>query len=150
MEFLVGFDRSKRRWASRSTSATPTTGTGASSRSPEGPSRARNQRQAARRNERRLADGDGRRHGDRGHPIHAANRRRDVLYVRARGVRHGSAQVLARLARGEEVDASEYTFRTATQIETAATELDWLNKGVFVSVGGRQLGGVVYETYLVE
>lgn len=74
----------------------------------------------------------------------------DVLYVRARGVRHGSAQVLARLARGEEVDASEYTFRTATQIETAATELDWLNKGVFVSVGGRQLGGVVYETYLVE
>lgn len=74
----------------------------------------------------------------------------DVLYVQARGVRHGSAQVLARLARGEEVDASEYTFRTATQIETAATELDWLNKGVFVSVGGRQPGGVVYETYLVE
>lgn len=74
----------------------------------------------------------------------------DVLYVQARGVRHGSDQVLARLARGEEVDASEYTFRTATQIETAATELDWLNKGVFVSVGGRQLGGVVYETYLVE
>jgi hypothetical protein len=26
------------------------------------------------------------------------------------------------------VDASEYTFRTSTQIETAAPELDWLNK----------------------
>jgi hypothetical protein len=34
--------------------------------------------------------------------------------------------------------------------DTAAAELDWLNKGVFVSVGGRQPGGVVYETYLVQ
>jgi muconolactone delta-isomerase len=74
----------------------------------------------------------------------------DVLYVQARGVRHGSAEVLARLGRGEDVDASEYTFRTSTQIETAAPELDWLNKGVFVSVGGRQPGGVIYETYLVQ
>jgi muconolactone delta-isomerase len=74
----------------------------------------------------------------------------DVLYVQSRGVRHGSAEVLARLASGEDVDASEYTFRTATRIETAAAELDWLNKGVFVSVGGRQPSGVVYETYLVR
>jgi Protein of unknown function (DUF3237) len=73
----------------------------------------------------------------------------DLLYVQARGVRHGSAEVLARLARGEDVDASEYTFRTATRIETAAPELDWLNKGVFISVGGRQPGRVIYETYLV-
>jgi hypothetical protein len=73
----------------------------------------------------------------------------DLLYVRSRGVRHGSAEVLARLARGESVDASEYTFRTSTQIETASPELDWLNKGVFISVGGRRPGGVIYETYLV-
>lgn len=74
----------------------------------------------------------------------------DVLYVQSRGVRHGSADVLARLARSENVDPSEYTFRTSAQIETAAPELDWLNKGVFVSVGGRQAGGVAYEIYLVE
>jgi hypothetical protein len=73
----------------------------------------------------------------------------DLLYVQSRSVRHGPADVLARLGRGEEVDASEYTFRTSTQIETAAPALDWLNKGVFVSVGGRQAGGVIYETYLV-
>jgi muconolactone delta-isomerase len=75
--------------------------------------------------------------------------RGDLLYVRSRGVRHGSAVVLARLARGEDVDASEYTFRTSTQIETAAPDLDWLNKGIFIGVGGRQAGAVVYETYLV-
>lgn len=74
----------------------------------------------------------------------------DLLYVQSRGVRHGSAEVLARLGRGEDVDAGEYTFRTSTQIETAAPQLDWLNKGVFISVGGRQPTGVIYETYLVE
>ena len=72
-----------------------------------------------------------------------------LLYVQSRGVRHGSAEVLERLARDENVDASEYTFRTSTQIETAAPALDWLNKGVFISVGGRQPGAVIYETYLV-
>jgi hypothetical protein len=73
----------------------------------------------------------------------------DLLYVQSRGVRHGSAEVLGRLALGEQVDASEYTFRTSTQIEAAAPDLDWLNKGVFISVGGRQATGVIYETYLV-
>jgi hypothetical protein len=72
-----------------------------------------------------------------------------LLYVQSRGVRHGSPEVLARLRRGEDVDASEYTFRTSTRIETACRELDWLNKGVFIGVGGRLAGGVVYETYLV-
>jgi Protein of unknown function (DUF3237) len=75
--------------------------------------------------------------------------RGDLLYVRSRGVRHGSPEVLARLSRGDDVDASEYTFRTSTRIETAAPELDWLNKGIFIGVGGRQPGAVVYDTYLV-
>ncbi len=74
----------------------------------------------------------------------------ELLYVQSRGVRHGSAEVLARLGRGEDVDPSEYTFRASTQIETAAPRLDWLNKGIFISVGGRQATGVIYETYLVE
>ena len=64
-------------------------------------------------------------------------------------MRHGSPEVLDRLGRGEDVDASEYTFRTSTRIETAAPELDWLNKGVFISVGARRQAGVIYETYLV-
>jgi muconolactone delta-isomerase len=74
----------------------------------------------------------------------------ELLLVRSQSIRHGSAEVLARLARGEDVDPSEYTFRTSTRIETAADDLDWLNKGVFISVAGRQTSGVVYETYLVD
>jgi Protein of unknown function (DUF3237) len=74
----------------------------------------------------------------------------DLLYVRSRSVRHGSPEVLARLGRGEDVDPSEYTFRTATHIETAAPALDWLNKGVFIGVAARQATGVIYEIYLVS
>ena len=69
--------------------------------------------------------------------------------MQSRGVRLGSAEVLARLGRGDDVDASEYTFRTSTQIETASRDLDWLNKSVLISVGGRRQGGVIYETYLL-
>jgi hypothetical protein len=76
--------------------------------------------------------------------------RGDFLYVQSRGVRHGNAEVLARLGRSEDVDPSEYVFRTSTQIETAAADFDWLNKGVFISVGARKPDGVIYETYLVE
>ena len=72
-----------------------------------------------------------------------------LLYVQSRSVRHGSPEVLARLARGDEVDPSDYTFRASTQIETASRDLDWLNKGVFISVGARRQGGVIYATYLV-
>jgi muconolactone delta-isomerase len=75
--------------------------------------------------------------------------RGDLLYVRSRSIRHGSPEVLARLARGDDVDPNEYTFRASTEIETAASDLDWLNKGVFISVAGRQAAGVTYETYLV-
>jgi len=73
----------------------------------------------------------------------------DLLYVQSRSVRTGTPDVLARLARDEEVDPSEYTFRASTQIETAAPALRWLNDGVFISVGARQKGRVIYETYLV-
>lgn len=33
--------------------------------------------------------------------------------------------------------------------QTAPATLDWLNKGVFIGVGGRQAAGVIYEAYLV-
>jgi hypothetical protein len=73
----------------------------------------------------------------------------ELLYVQSRSIRHGSAEVLARLGRGEDVDAGEYVFRTSTAIETAAPRLGWLNKGIFISVAARRPGGVIYETYLV-
>jgi hypothetical protein len=87
-------------------------------------------RAVARRRQRRLQVilADGTALGD----IRYALRTDDgeLLYVQSRRIRHGSADVLGRLGRGEPVDPSEYTFRAATQIETTAPRLDWLNKGV--------------------
>jgi hypothetical protein len=73
-----------------------------------------------------------------------------LLYVRSHGIRHGRPEVLARLAAGEDVDPSEYTFRTTVSIETSAHELAWLNDGVFIAVGARRPTGVSYDVYLVE
>src|ERR1700749_3945657 len=42
-----------------------------------------------------------------------------LLYVQSHGVRHGEPDVLARLAAGDDVGPSEYTFRTTVSIETA-------------------------------
>jgi Protein of unknown function (DUF3237) len=72
-----------------------------------------------------------------------------LLYVQSQGVRHGDPDVLARLAAGEDVDPSEYTFRTSVTIETADPELAWVNDGVFIAVGGRRPSGVSYDVYLV-
>ena len=72
-----------------------------------------------------------------------------LLYVQSHGIRHGKPEVLARLAAGENVDASGYTFRTAVTIETADPELAWVNDGVFIAVGGRRPSGVSYDVYLV-
>jgi hypothetical protein len=76
--------------------------------------------------------------------------RGELLYVQSQGVRHGAPDVLARLAAGEDVDPSEYTFRATVSIETSAPELAWLNDGVFIAVGARRPGGVSYDVYLVE
>lgn len=73
----------------------------------------------------------------------------DLLYVQSRSLRHRSPEVLARLGRGEDVDPHDYTFRASTEIEPAASDLDWLNQGVFISVAARQAAAVIYETYLV-
>ena len=72
------------------------------------------------------------------------------LYLQMRAVRHGPPEVLARLAAGAEVDASEYVFRATAQIETAQPDLNWLNLGVFTVVAGRQPNGASYAVYLVE
>jgi Protein of unknown function (DUF3237) len=72
-----------------------------------------------------------------------------LFYVQSRSSRHGPTEVLARLARVRTSTPTEYTFRAATQIETTAPELDWLNNGIFISVAGRQAAGVTYETFIV-
>lgn len=63
---------------------------------------------------------------------------RALLYLRYGGVRRASPEVLARLARGEAVDPSEYYFRTTLSFETSAPRYAWLNGIVAVGLGERR------------
>ena len=66
-----------------------------------------------------------------------------LIYVVNRGVRHGPAEVLARLNRGEAVDPASYYFRSAASFETSAPQHSWLTKAVIVGVGERYPDRVV-------
>lgn len=66
------------------------------------------------------------------------------IYMSYRGVRHGPADVMARLAAGETVDPATYYFRIAPVFETAAKKYEWLNKVVAVGTGRREATGPIY------
>jgi hypothetical protein len=61
------------------------------------------------------------------------------------GLRHGPAEVLAALSRGEPVDPSEYYFRTAPRFETSAPQYAFLNRVIAIASGDRRAGGPIYS-----
>lgn len=75
---------------------------------------------------------------------------RATLTLRIRATRYGPAGVLARLAAGEPVDPSEYTFRGDARVQTMTPELRWLELGAFAVVAARAPAGVAFEIYLIE
>src|SRR5215470_12546938 len=72
-----------------------------------------------------------------------------LIYMTSSGLRHGPADVLAALARGETVDPSTYYFRTAIRFETSAPQYAYLNKMVAISSGDRRAGGPIYTIHEV-
>jgi len=61
-----------------------------------------------------------------------------LVQVLSQGFRHGPPDVMARLARGEDVDPADYFFRTVMRFETGAAELAWLNKVIAVASAERK------------
>ena len=49
-----------------------------------------------------------------------------LIYVINRGYRHGPAEVMQRLAKGEAVDPKEYYFRATPTFETSVAKYNWL------------------------
>ena len=64
-----------------------------------------------------------------------------------KGIRRGSAEVLDRVNKGEDVDPSEYYFRINPVFETAAPAFDWLNSIVAIGAGYRTPTGVIYNLF---
>jgi hypothetical protein len=72
-----------------------------------------------------------------------------LIQVDSKGVRHGSPDVLARLAKGEDVDPSLYYFRTVMRFETAHPSADWLNRILGLARGAREKNAVRLDVYEV-
>ena len=68
-----------------------------------------------------------------------------------RGLRVASADVSARMMRGEAVAASEYYFRTAAEFEAPlGSKYEWLNKAIFVGVAERKADAAIVHFYRVD
>jgi hypothetical protein len=72
-----------------------------------------------------------------------------LIYIQNRGIRHAKPEVLARMAKGEKVDPSEYYMRTAAVFEVAEGKYAWLTKSVVVCVGARMSDHVLLRFYKV-
>jgi hypothetical protein len=64
-----------------------------------------------------------------------------------RGIRHGPADVIARLEKGEVTDPASYYFRIAAFFETESPRYAWLNKVIGVGLGHRFAEGPVYSVF---
>jgi hypothetical protein len=71
----------------------------------------------------------------------------ELIGMTYRGLRHGPAEIMAKIAKGEEVDPASYYFRTSAQFETAAPSYDWINRILAVGIGHRRSDGPVYSIF---
>lgn len=72
------------------------------------------------------------------------------ILVKSDGLRHGPPEVLAQLARGDNVDPALYYFRTAMRFETSDPAADWLNRILALARGQREARAVRLDVFEVE
>lgn len=71
------------------------------------------------------------------------------ILVSSEGLRHGPADLMARLARGENVDPALYYFRTLMRFETGDPAVDWMNRILAIAHGRREASAVKLDVYEV-
>ena len=73
-----------------------------------------------------------------------------LIYVKNNGFRHGPPEVLAAIARGEQVDPIKYYFRATPSFETGDKKYAWLNRIICVCSGVRTKEEVLLDFYEVK
>ena len=73
-----------------------------------------------------------------------------LIYVHNHGYRHGPAEVLKKLAAGEDVDPAQYYMRTTPLFETGDSRYAWLNRLICVGTGARRKSSVHLEIFEVK
>jgi hypothetical protein len=75
--------------------------------------------------------------------------RGERIEVISEGIRAGSPEVLERIARGDDVPADHYYFRTFVRFNTGSERLAHLNRLLAVSFGERRKSSVHLQLYAV-
>ncbi len=73
----------------------------------------------------------------------------ELIYVHYRGILKVDPEILERVQNGEDVDPSEYYFRTTPVFETASEKYSWLNQIICVGVGKIEQKRVRYRVYKI-
>jgi hypothetical protein len=71
------------------------------------------------------------------------------ITIAYRGIRHGAADVIQRLEKGEQVDPASYYFRINPIFEAPAGKYEFLNRVIAVGTGHRFKEGPVYSVFEV-
>jgi len=74
----------------------------------------------------------------------------ETIEVRNYGYRHGPPEVLAAIARGEEVSPDDYYMRTHARLETGAERYQWVNETLFVGTGVRKDASVHISLFAIR
>ncbi|MCE8009857.1 DUF3237 domain-containing protein [Aestuariivita sp.] len=73
-----------------------------------------------------------------------------VIEVINYGYRHGPHDVIAALARGEDVAPDRYYMRTQARLETGDARYEWVNRTLFLGTGQRHAAQVVISLYAID
>jgi hypothetical protein len=73
-----------------------------------------------------------------------------TIDIRNFGFRHGPAEVMQAMARGEQVSSDAYYMRTQARLETGDSRYDWVNRTLFVGSGSRQAGAVTVALFAIR
>jgi hypothetical protein len=72
-----------------------------------------------------------------------------TIYIKNEGLRTASPEVAAKIARGENVDVSQYYFRAVPKFEAPIGKYGWINNSIFICTGERLPDAVVLRVWKV-
>jgi hypothetical protein len=73
----------------------------------------------------------------------------ELIYSYYRGILRIAPEIMERIQKGEDVDPSEYYFRTTPVFETGSAKYSWLNQIICVGVGKVEQKRVRYKIYQI-
>lgn len=72
-----------------------------------------------------------------------------IICISNKGLRVASAEIAAKLAKGEKVPAGDYYFRTTARFVAPFGKYEWLNNAVFICTGEKIPGAVLIKVWKV-